>query len=700
MELDTHRPLESIRDESQAPLISRLLETQKHIRLQAKSQDLLQKLECLFRIDLSEPPHKRRRSDDGTLGAQKSKLLGRKTINPLRYKEDFVAVSYYWKTLSTSHEETAVGGYQVQSRTTRIPIPSQVRDVVLERVTKYVEYCESKGPLFWIDQESIDQKNDAIKAIAMQSMDRVYSLSKFPVGLLSTLVESDEDLTLLVHLLRGLFINNEEEAILTAYAARALKTLNFLGRLTSDRWWDRAWIFQEDYLAGIKMKLLIPHHSSLEARKRDEHKLLGKIPGELCVSCADFRKQVTRFCLSYQKFRPQHENRCKDILRRAAKYTITLRELDGDGYYGVHKSMSSSIFADIGRRGITNQSDVLDIAANCCSYSVRLDVEALKKAKCSLSLSILALYLLNGEVVCNDQMNDRAALSGNIYDLLLRKSLNNFNLSNGLNELTFLKRCRFPDVRLSREGIETTGQLWRLGKVIDTSKFLPKLPPGGPNGQGLNSYQRKRLRQLADVLSSGAYGSSYGTLTKDIYVYLQEDDVGEDDQSSKLGSGGDDEDESEDSLGKESDDDQESDTNEKYETEEDDHNEKHERLAKNYKDVMVEALVQAIKDGTALRLACLGDVTGGKPIKNAHSSYCAIFVTGSSDEAYKKEPSYVFTASKYSDRIEKFVSLEVELAGSMSGVPLLITKKWVNGLCFLDKYAPKKVLFPWPPSWD
>jgi hypothetical protein len=88
-----------------------------------------------------------------------------------------------------------------------------VRDVVLERVTKYVEYCESKGPLFWIDQESIDQKNDSIKAIAMHSMDPVYSLSKFPVGLLSTLVESDEDLTLLIDLLRRVFINNEEEAM-------------------------------------------------------------------------------------------------------------------------------------------------------------------------------------------------------------------------------------------------------------------------------------------------------------------------------------------------------------------------------------------------------------------------------------------------------------------------------------------------------
>ncbi|KAF8858962.1 hypothetical protein BDZ45DRAFT_621564 [Acephala macrosclerotiorum] len=489
MELDTRRSLASIRDDSQASLISRLLEIQQYTRLQAPSQEWLQNLECLYSIYPVEPPHKRRRRGDDTWEIQESKLLGRDTINPL-LDRDVVVASYYWESSSTSEKEKSVGGYEVQSRSTGAPMPSKVRSVVMERIVKYAKYCSSKSRLFWIDQECIDQDNNAVKAVTMQSMDRVYSRSQFPVGLLLTPVESDEDLTLLIDLLRGALID-KEELIWPAYSAKALKTLEFLDRLTSDRWFDRAWIFQEDYLAGVRMKLLIPLHSSLEARKRNERRLLGRIPGELCVSCADLREQLTRFCLSYQKFQPRHAKRCEAILSRAAKYKITLRGLDGDGYYRIRKSISPFIFADIGRRGITNHSDVLDIAANCCSYSTRLDIEALKKAKCSLSLSILALYLLNGEVVYNDQTSNKTTPAGHIYEFLLKKSLQTFNLPDIKYELNFIKSCRLPDVRLSREGIETTGQLWTLGKVIDTRKFSRELPREC-DGRGLNSSSNSR----------------------------------------------------------------------------------------------------------------------------------------------------------------------------------------------------------------
>ncbi len=64
--------------------------------------------------------------------------------------------------------------------------------------------------------------------------------------------------------------------------------------------------------------------------------------------------------------------------------------------------MSPTIFSDISRRGITEPADQLAIAANCCSYSMRLDTEVLKRGNKSLSLSMLALFLLNGEIIDND----------------------------------------------------------------------------------------------------------------------------------------------------------------------------------------------------------------------------------------------------------------------------------------------------------
>ena len=65
--------------------------------------------------------------------------------------------------------------------------------------------------------------------------------------------------------------------------------------------------------------------------------------------------------------------------------------------------------------------------------------------------------------------------------------------------------------------------------------------------------------------------------------------------------------------------------------------------------------------------------------------------------------SYVFTSScpagENSGDIDKHVSLEVDLRGSVSeDRPRLITKRWVNGLCFFDGCRRRDVVFPWPAS--
>ena len=55
---------------------------------------------------------------------------------------------------------------------------------------------------FWIDQECIDQDNEAEKQRAVQSIEYVYSYSAFPVALLSVLFESEDQLKNLVYILR------------------------------------------------------------------------------------------------------------------------------------------------------------------------------------------------------------------------------------------------------------------------------------------------------------------------------------------------------------------------------------------------------------------------------------------------------------------------------------------------------------------
>lgn len=65
-----------------------------------------------------------------------------------------------------------------------------------------VKYVVFGGiPAFWIDQECIDQKDEKAKFIAMQSMDVIYRRSLYPVGMLSTPVQCQEEIHSLLELL-------------------------------------------------------------------------------------------------------------------------------------------------------------------------------------------------------------------------------------------------------------------------------------------------------------------------------------------------------------------------------------------------------------------------------------------------------------------------------------------------------------------
>lgn len=62
---------------------------------------------------------------------------------------------------------------------------------------------------FWIDQESINQEDKEEKETAMQSMDLVYSNNDWPIALLWVRIETQEDLDLLIRLLRGQLIDEQ-----------------------------------------------------------------------------------------------------------------------------------------------------------------------------------------------------------------------------------------------------------------------------------------------------------------------------------------------------------------------------------------------------------------------------------------------------------------------------------------------------------
>jgi hypothetical protein len=77
-------------------------------------------------------------------------------------------------------------------------------------------------------------------------MDLVYSLSKHPVALLGRPIEWEHELDLLNRILTAKLV---DELNITKHD-EILQALSLLSRITKDRWWTRAWTFQEDYRGG------------------------------------------------------------------------------------------------------------------------------------------------------------------------------------------------------------------------------------------------------------------------------------------------------------------------------------------------------------------------------------------------------------------------------------------------------------------
>ncbi|KIX96810.1 uncharacterized protein Z520_07530 [Fonsecaea multimorphosa CBS 102226] len=660
MREDTDVSLGSIRQEIGRPIYSALLEVQKYSTAEAMSVNWIRSLELLYmksdRIkNLLGPSSRHSR---GNMQLTSGRLLGRTYINPLAPR-NYIAVSYLWNP--APGEDHSRGGYLVESSTPRWK-PSLVRDVVWDRVSKFAAYIAC--PYFWVDRECINQKNKNEKEVALQSMHLVYRHSDHPVALLTKRIVCPEQLDLLAALLSGSLVFDDED---TAPDLRlnpdtlgsAGRVLKLLGSITSDQWWTRAWPFQEDYCAATNMTLLIPHDASLEDQKWGaKATLFGDLEGELCVNSANFREEASRFCLAYKNER-QGQGRLEEmagrILQRAGKYTVTLQDRQAqDNVYAVRRSMSPSIFADVGARKAGRCSDRLAIVANCCDYSERLNTKKLQSSNLSLSLALLTLYLLNGEILMNGRGgggsgSDIAPLNSTIFDFLKTQSLSNFS-SPVRQQLTFIKSCRLVRVKLVEEGMQTQGHLWQLGPTILVN-VRRHVPWHRDSESGLRKHQRRNLHRLLLELTSQRYGTQYEDLASSLDEFLEKDE--------HCAAG--------DELS----------------------------FSRRFQTWMAGEVADAISDrGKVLRLGRLVDSR-----QDIEHEYTGIFVHDANRAGMAGE--HIFTASwdgKH-EEIDKHVSLEVDVPGrNRSGVLTLEAKRWINGLVFFQGHPRRSVIFPWHPS--
>ncbi|KAI9155039.1 hypothetical protein HJFPF1_07602 [Paramyrothecium foliicola] len=574
-------------------------------------------------------------------------------------EEQYVALSYTWNR--SKYEDDKSGRYHVEAWNGNRLEPSKVRNCVLDRVTSYMRY--KKVEFLWIDRHCIHQDTcDFVcarhshcvqKQNAIQAMDRVYQLSTHPIALLGWRLRREYELHLLGRILLGKFVGKGSKPRLsrgtTIHEAR--KALRLLHEITQDLWWQRAWTFQENYRGGTSMTLLIRHNPSLEQQKR-QYWSFGRMRRELCINSVKFSKEATRLCLALRETienvpleeAPEDILWINDVFRAIGRYALLLDE---------STAMTPTIITDIEARGLSQPWDRLAIIANCCQYPIRLDSEKLQMEQ-SLSLSMLAMCLLNGEILNNNDEEPVAHLATSKF--LNEKLFKSFSAPEAENQkLTFNKGCRLTNVELAMSGIVTKGILWELDCVIDTAMFPRKLPwIENPWGK-LKLYQRRCLLQLYFQLQ---HIYVYDTLAKDILEFLDVDaSVGVDSSFPTA----------------------------------------HLRF-------MASEIVAAIQARKKLRLGRIWDPTGGQ------EPYSAVFVwptkENDSNEA-DASPAFVFTSAWFRDPgsksyeandLDRHVSFEVGLEKSLigNGSPHLRVRRWLPGMCFFPGRKLTEVVFPWP----
>ncbi|KLU85733.1 hypothetical protein MAPG_04753 [Magnaporthiopsis poae ATCC 64411] len=614
-------------------------------------------------------------------GTPEAATLRRISINAFQ-NHQYVALSYTWDP--SKYEDDRNGGFHVQDWDSASFTPSPVRNCVFNRVLHYMRHHDVG--LLWIDRHSIRQdaspggldsgppcstNHIVSKEDALGAMDLVYRLSEHPVALLGRPINDALKLRRLHRVLSGDLVDGQNGSngsaprlSREASISDASMALLLLHEITRDHWWTRAWTFQENYRGGMAMHLLISHPASLEELKLqlDAERggaVLGEIPGELCVESVTFSKQATLLCQALRGVAgylavANQVRQIEDVERAAGRYQLLLSK---------SSPMTPRVLADVESRKQAEAWDRLAIVANCCRYPIRLDRVALRRQDHSLSLSLLAMCLLNGEILDNGDDNDDAAVSvggltasGCLEKLIFKR----FQApENERRRLTFNMGCRLNYVELTASGVAARGHLWELGPTIDTADFPWSLPfIRDPDGF-MELEDRKRLLQLVLQLQH----SGHCELANHLDEWLKRDSRGF----------------------------------------------RAADVPQTFTEVhlltMAEELAAAIRARRNLRL---GRIWGQRLPSSA------IFIMpdrGSQNcDAHgnpRMQPSFVFTSIRQGDDdspaiiahdTDCYASLGVDIEGFQagSGVPQLRIRSWLFGMCFFTGCPRVSVVFPWP----
>ncbi|KAM3413579.1 hypothetical protein BST61_g11448 [Cercospora zeina] len=581
-------------------LAARLLEIQEYQTVNDKSASWVDNLLCL------------------SLKSRRNRVLQlhERPRGPAHCRR-YIAVSYPWGP-APGLECGRNGGYSIERRLEGSSGRNQVRDEVIHRVIK-------------TDGEKLQT--------AMDSMDLVYRYSEFSVGLIAVILKSQNEVDTLQHLLHGKYTVQRGQSHFpqlsrTGQRGNHLKVYRLLQRLYKDQWWGRAWIFQEEYLSSTTMDLLIRLAPGLATRRE-----FGHISGEICIGAAQFREQATLFLLAYRHTTSNalQKRNCAKMLKRFGKYSVQF-QFQHDAR---RKPMSPRIFADITRRSVKHPFDLLPITANSCDYAVRFNAREMSQSKFGVELCLLAMFLLNGELLCDSRHVHKLPESQEMHlgNYLQHIAFNKFDPPVDIKHLSYLKNCRLHQVRFCPKGRMTEGYIWKIDSVLNTDCWpYPMRWSQKKRGEGLDRSQRDNLHLLTCMLRRNH--KRYGALAANIEAFLFQDTICTD--SSPV---------------------------------------------KEHMELMAQSVVNAMRNGKRLYVAAL----------NGSSEPAGIFV-GPQDVSLA-----IFTswhAGQCHDNRYRLNHVSLGVRVEKNGkIPLLNTVEWVNGLTFFRRQSNVSVIFKWPEGW-
>ncbi|KAK3343172.1 hypothetical protein B0H65DRAFT_242019 [Neurospora tetraspora] len=492
---DSNQTLSQISQKHGRSIVNMLVDIQESVVLQSKSTSFLERLECLqpIKYPYYNPPRKSKtgevippRSTDDP--AVEYKFMRRCYVNVLDIPEEYynyVALSYTWQPQEGENETS--GKYWIENKQRTGFDMSPVRNTVLDRITNFMSVW--KYHALWIDQHCITQTTTCTsgscshedcneKRDAVHAMDLVYSASSAPTALLSHYIKSKDDLLLL----RDLF--NVPSKLMepdpstdgepdNRVPTRAIEAINLVYEIISEPWWARAWPFQENILAMSQMQLLLRHAPELEDIKatiRFTSSSFYTVPGELCISSKFFSTRATWLWVAVKRLLESNGEILSEGDKRCVNMLFEIdRAIRGTRQRHMHFNYScvvASFVQIVERKAIANYWDRLAIIGNCSRFSIRLQPLELQRQGHSISISTLALFLLNGEVLDNGKEQDSQKMLNLKVSLYLEARL----LDNESDTEAFNGNCRLPDVVLTIKGVRTRGHLWQLGEVIGLSK--------------------------------------------------------------------------------------------------------------------------------------------------------------------------------------------------------------------------------------